>query len=245
VEALPPHRTTFRPLGQRVRDWITWFGTARLVVTALSVLAVGGGAYWLVRVPAPSVESSLPRAGGAGQSGSAGSVGSGSGSRPPNTVVSDDGAPTTTQATVVVVHVAGAVAVPGVYRLPAGARVIDAVAAAGGAAAGARLDAINLATPLRDGDRLYVPLAREVPAVVPGVSSSSGEGASGGAQGPVNLNTATLEQLQTLPGVGPATAAAIVSHRERNGPFASVEALGDVHGIGPAKLDVLRPLVSI
>jgi competence protein ComEA len=132
-----------------------------------------------------------------------------------------------------------------VYRLPAGARVIDAVAAAGGAAAGARLDAINLATPLRDGDRLYVPLAREVPAVVPGVSSSSGEGASGGAQGPVNLNTATLEQLQTLPGVGPATAAAIVSHRERNGPFASVEALGDVHGIGPAKLDVLRPLVSI
>jgi competence protein ComEA len=147
----------------------------------------------------------------------------------------------------IVVHVAGAVMVPGIHRLPAAARVADAVLAAGGLAPDAHADAINLAATLHDGDRVYVPRVSEgvaVPVGVTGTTSGTG-GGSGEPPGPVSINAATIDELDALPGVGPATAAAIVAHREQFGPFSSIEGLADVRGIGPAKLDAIRALISL
>ncbi len=140
-----------------------------------------------------------------------------------------------------VVHVAGAVTAPGLVEVPAGARVADAVAAAGGFSPDADRSALNLAEPLADGVRVLVPRVGEV-AVVPGIS---GAGPERSVDRPIDLNRATADQLDELPGVGPATAAAIVEHRERNGPFASVEDLESVPGIGPAKLERIRDHVSV
>ncbi|MGH9228428.1 MAG: helix-hairpin-helix domain-containing protein, partial [Acidimicrobiales bacterium] len=149
----------------------------------------------------------------------------------------------TAVATELVVHVAGAVVSPGVRRLPPGSRVIDALDAAGGALPDADLPRINLAAPLVDGEQVYVPKPGEQPPVVAG----AGTGAAGGpVPGPlVDLNTATAELLDTLPGVGPSTAAAIIAHRDENGPFTAVDQLLDVRGIGEAKLEQLRDLVSV
>ncbi len=146
-----------------------------------------------------------------------------------------------------VVHIAGAVTVPGVVRLGAGTRVVDAVTAAGGLRADADPDRVNLAAPLTDGQRIVVPIiGQPAPAeVVPtGPSGTSGPGQQGVA-GPVDLNTADAAALEELPGVGPATSAAILAHREAEGPFSSVEDLIDVRGIGEAKLDALRDLVVV
>ena len=143
-----------------------------------------------------------------------------------------------------VVHVAGEVAVPGVYVLDAGARVGDAVAAAGGAAAGADLDRLNLAAVVADGDRVYVPAMGEPVPTALGVESAGGgdgQGPTGGEAAPIDLNTASPVQLEDLPGVGPATAEAIVAGR----PYATVDQLLDVRGIGPAKLEDLRPRVTV
>lgn len=151
----------------------------------------------------------------------------------------------TTTATIVVVHVAGCVHHPDVYQLPAGARVIDAVKAAGGALAAARLDALNLARLLTDGEQIYVPTAAEAGAGGAAGAAQGGGGASGAvAGGKINLNTATAEQLDTLPGVGPATAKKIVDDRTANGPFASVADLQRVSGIGAKKVDSLKDLVT-
>jgi competence protein ComEA len=141
----------------------------------------------------------------------------------------------------VTVHVAGAVASPGVYRLRQGARVDDAVRRAGGATKRADLSAVNLAAQLEDGRQILVPLrvARG------GSAASGGAGAAGAAPAKVNLNTATAEQLDTLSGVGPATAAKILAHREQHGSFGSVEELGDVPGIGERRLEALRELVTV
>ena len=141
------------------------------------------------------------------------------------------------------VHVAGAVAAPGVYVLPAGARVVDAIAAAGGALPDGDPDALNLAAPVADGDRIAVGTAGAPTAVGGGGISHAVAGSA--PAGPLDVNTASAEQLDALPGVGPATAAAIVAHREANGPFASVDDLEEVRGIGPAKLDALRGLVTV
>jgi competence protein ComEA len=152
------------------------------------------------------------------------------------------------------VHVTGAVAVPGVYALPPGSVVDDAVRVAGGAAAEADLDRLNLARLLKDGDQVLVPAAGATPpARVESAAGGGAEPAAGGAEpaapaastGPINVNTATQEELEALPGIGPALAARIVEHRNQHGPFASVEALVDVSGIGPAKLDVIRDLVRV
>lgn len=140
----------------------------------------------------------------------------------------------------IVVHVAGAVRRPGLVELPAGARVADAVAGGGGPTADADLDRVNLATVLEDADHVAVPRFGEEP---PAVSAPAGTDAA--AAGPLDLNRADVAALETLPGVGPATAAAIVAHREEHGPFASVTALDEVPGIGPAKLDRLRDLVTV
>jgi competence protein ComEA len=145
-----------------------------------------------------------------------------------------------------IVHVAGAVQVPGLVEVPDGARVADALAVAGGPLPTADLARVNLAEKLGDGARLYVPAHGEV-APPPVVSGPSGAGGAAGPSpsAPLDLNAATADELDELPGIGPATAAAIVSHRDANGPFPSVDALADVRGIGPAKLDALRELVRV
>lgn len=134
------------------------------------------------------------------------------------------------------VHVVGAVRRPGLYRLRADARIDDAVRRAGGATRNADLALVNLAAPLADGAQVVVP--RRQPA------GPQGSGSVGPAEGPVHLNTATLEQLDALPGVGPATAQRILDYRQENGAFSTVDELDAVSGIGPARLEQLRDLVA-
>jgi competence protein ComEA len=233
---LPPRPLPPRGPVSTARDWLRWIGTARLMASAVSVVIVVGGAVWLLRAPAPATEASIPRA---------------HGSVPPITLAPPvTTAPPTTEPppqAALVVDVAGAVARSGVYELAPSARVIDAVTAAGGPVADADLDALNLAAPLLDGQRVYVPHAGEVdPADVPsGPPAVAGDSGPAAPRGPVDLNTATAADLETLPGVGPATAAAIVDDRMRNGPFASVDDLERVPGIGPAKLAALRDQVTV
>ncbi|UTI62407.1 helix-hairpin-helix domain-containing protein [Paraconexibacter antarcticus] len=166
----------------------------------------------------------------------------------------------------VVVHVAGAVRRPGVYRLKDGDRVADAVARAGGGTRHADLDAVNLAAKARDGVQILVPrraptggaaasTATAVPlpgGAAPGTAAGAAAGAvAAGSPGPaaatpvVDLNTATEQQLETLDGVGPATAAKILQYRQANGPFRSVDDLEQVPGIGPKKLAAIRPGVRV
>lgn len=154
-------------------------------------------------------------------------------------------APSTPPVTVTV-HVAGQVANPGVYAVPAGGRVADAVIAAGGTASEADIEQLNLAARLSDGERIYVPRKGEAPpAVAPASAPGSATKAGGTPAGPVDLNTATAEQLEALPGVGPATSKAILTYRGNHGRFRSVTELLEVPGIGPAKLEALRPLVKV
>jgi competence protein ComEA len=139
------------------------------------------------------------------------------------------------------VHVAGAVRHPGLYELPDGSRVNDAVRAAGGPAKDADLDALNLAAKVKDGDKVLVPAKGAGPdAQVP-----TAGGPAAGASAVINLNTATLDQLETLPGVGPATAQKIIAYRSDHGGFRSVDDLLNVPGIGPRKLDQIRPHVTV
>lgn len=133
----------------------------------------------------------------------------------------------------VVVDVTGAVARPGVYRLPVGARVTDAVQRAGGAARGALLEAINLAARLADGQQVVVPKRG------PGGAPLATAGATS-EDGPISLGTATVEQLDTIDGIGPVTAQDIVDFRDEHGGLSSVEQLDQVSGIGPATMEALR-----
>lgn len=143
----------------------------------------------------------------------------------------------------VTVHVAGEVKKPGVFTLPAGSRITDAVQAAGGFTNDADASALNLAQPLGDGEQVKVPRVGQEPETPQDTESGATDGAGSG--GKINLNTASEQELQDLPGVGPATSAAIVQHREENGRFESVEQLDDVPGIGPAILERLTPLVTV
>ena len=139
-------------------------------------------------------------------------------------------------------HVAGAVRRPGVYRLPAGSRALDAVERAGGATRRADLDALNLAALLVDGERIVVP--RKVPAGVAAAGGAAGGSARHAPPAIVHLNGATPEALDALPGVGPALAERIVAFGRENGGFRSVDDLQEVPGIGPARLEALRGLVA-
>ena len=142
----------------------------------------------------------------------------------------------------ILVHVVGAVRRPGVYRLPASARGLDALRVAGGAARRADLAGLNLAAPLSDGQQVVVPLQGQTPAPTSGAAAARpGKGSS--PQGPVHLSTADAAALDALPGVGPATAARIIAWREGHGAFRSVDDLLEVPGIGPAKLEALRDQV--
>jgi competence protein ComEA len=140
-----------------------------------------------------------------------------------------------------VVQVAGAVRHPGVYELAAGDRVQDAVRRAGGPAKRGDVDAINLAAPVQDGTRIVVP--EKAPAGA-APAATAGADAAVAPAAPIDLNSATEEQLETLDGVGPATAAKILAYRQEHGGFRSVDDLGQVPGIGPKKLAALRDHVS-
>ena len=142
---------------------------------------------------------------------------------------------------VLVVHVVGEVRRPGLYRLRDGSRIADAVRRAGGARRGADLAALNLAAPLVDGIQVLVPSRAAV-----GGLSSTGAGTGGGATtaSAVSLSSATVEELDELPGVGPITAQKIVDYRAEHGPFGSVDDLDAVPGIGPTRIEQLRDLVT-
>ena len=159
---------------------------------------------------------------------------------------------TSTTTSLVAVHAAGAVARPGVYLLPVGARVDDVLAAAGGAAADADLDSVNLAEGVVDGERVAFPRFGQPAPTITAPTRASTPAASGADRSaasttvaPVDLNTASSAELDLLPGVGPATAAAIIEFRVRNGRFRTVTQLLDVPGIGDAKLAALKPRVRV
>jgi competence protein ComEA len=157
--------------------------------------------------------------------------------------------PTPGEDSPVVVHVVGAVARPGVVELPAHARVGDALEAAGGPQSDADTDGVNLARTLVDGEQIRVPRdGEEPPAVLPDAGGTGDAGGAGHAEDAaplLDLNTADLEQLQTLQGIGPVTAQAILDHREAVGRFGSVEELLDVTGIGDATLAAIRDAVTV
>ena len=144
-----------------------------------------------------------------------------------------------------VVHVAGAVRRPGVYRMRAGARVDDAVMRAGGPRRRADLSALNLAAELEDGRQVLVPLRASAVTAAGGTAPAAAASASAGATVPINLNTATIDQLDELDGIGPATAQQIIDYRDANDGFGSIEELDQVPGIGEARLATLREKVRL
>ncbi|NNE95285.1 MAG: ComEA family DNA-binding protein [Acidimicrobiales bacterium] len=145
-------------------------------------------------------------------------------------------APVGREPAVLLVHVTGAVRSPGVYELQAGDRVFDAIERAGGSSPAGQPDRLNLAAPVADGMQIRVPVEGEPVAVVDAETSGAG---------PVDLNTATAAQLEGLPGIGPATAAAILDYRDQVGAFGAVSDLLGVRGIGEAKLAALEDLVVV
>jgi competence protein ComEA len=239
-------------LADLVAAWDLTPGRLAAAVVALGLVAVV--AWRLLAPPAPPPEVRLPFAeqsatGPAADPASGESPSASRGGRTgPSAAPASSSAPASsagagTGAEVVVVHVVGAVGAPGVQRLPAGSRAVDAVAAAGGMVPEADLAALNLAAVLIDGQQLYVPRVGEVPPAA--VPPAAGSAAQSGPAVPVDLNSATLDELDELPGIGPTTAQAILDHREQNGPFSTVEELLDVRGIGDAKLEQLRDLVAV
>ena len=212
------------------------FPRAAIGTAILAVLVAAAALLVVTRPPADVVidEVGVIDAGAAGQGGT------------------ESEAPASAPRTLVI-EVAGAVLHPGVYHLPAGARIGDALAAAGGY--GPAVDALladrqlNLAAPVRDGDEVRVPARGEAPAeasVVVGATAAGGNAAQGGNDGAglVDLNHATAEQLDTLPGVGPATAAKTIAAREEK-PFASVDELVARKVVGPTTLEKLRQRVTV
>jgi competence protein ComEA len=153
---------------------------------------------------------------------------------------------TVTEAPLIYVQVAGAVLRPGVYRVSPEARAFQAVLQAGGFTEEADQQAVPLAARMSDGCRLYIPRRGET-ATGPVLSAdpAAGGGKEAPASGPISLNSATLEELDALPGIGPALAKQIIAYREKQGPFTSIDQLGEVSGIGPSKLEQLRPLVGL
>ena len=234
-------------------DRIKWFGVSRLIGSVVSVVFVGVAGWWLVRVPPPPPEVNLSFA----------STTVAASSPAANDGGANIGGATVATPQTITVHVAGAVNNPGVYRLRYGSRINDAVAAAGGATTTANLDAINLATVLNEGEQIYVPKRGEKPHTITGrpqvgggatggASNGGAGGVNGGATGvnggalsTININLASVVELEQLPGVGPATAKAIVGYREKNGAFQRVEDLLKVRGIGPAKLSEILPRARV
>lgn len=208
----------------RVVSWVKFVGPLKVAASAFGIVVAGAIGWMLVRPSQPGAEATL-------------------GTLAPSTAVqtgaSDSSPPPGSRVTV---HVAGAVRSPGVYEVDLGARVVDAMTAAGGPLPRAAIDVVNLAAPVTDGERIYLPAVGEV--VDPVAMSSGADASSSSSTALVNVNTATAEQLDTLPGVGPSTAAAIIARRDEIGRFVSEDDLLSVPGIGPAKVDALRGLLA-
>ena len=222
-----------------------WFASVRadpgragvLALGVLAVLAVLVTVFTLVQAgPAPVVSAKLPPV-------------------QPVSTTAASGTAAAPGPQAVVVSVVGLVRTPGLVTLAPGARVADALSAAGGALDGADNVGLNLARRLADGEQVLVGIGA-VPGGPPALGSSVGGGAPESGPGPpaapgrpsgetLDLNAATVAELDTLPGVGPVTAAAIVAWRDKNGRFTDVEQLGEVDGIGPTRLDRLRDLVRV
>ena len=206
------------------------------LATAVVVSAIGGQATHQVITPGGG--PSPGGAAGGGAAGVAATPGAAATGGNPTDPASAPGA-------IIFVHVLGAVRRPGLFQLGVGARVMDAVAAAGGLTETADPAGTNLARRLSDGEQLYLPQVGEVPAGPPPVSG--GAGAAGGAASgqKVNLNTATVAELDTLPRIGPLMAQRIIDYREANGPFAGVDDLRSVTGIGDKTFEGLKDLVTV
>ena len=193
----------------------------RLILGGLALVAVLLlGARFLVRAGTAAAPVAPPIVGAAGSADAAGF-----------------GAPAA-GATRLVVYVVGAVRRPGLYRLPPGSRVADAVARAGGTTRRADPAALNLAAPIADGEQVLVPA--QLPRAV---AAAQGAPVPGMPTGPIQLSAATAEQLDSLPGIGPVTAQKIIDYRTAHGAFRSVDDLDDIPGIGPARVEQLRGLV--
>jgi len=229
-------------LADRVR---AWRGDARVGAVVLACVAVAAGVAWFRAGIAPSAPSAAASSTSSRSSFPTTSY--------PRAFASTLPATTSTGVRAIVIDVVGAVRSPGVVSLSADARVIDAIRAAGGATATADLARLNLAAKLDDGARVAVPqFGQPPPAVDPGAVSGNPGGTTDPAGGapasagtPIDVNTATVAQLETLPGIGPTLAGAIVQERARNGPFRSVDDLNRVPGIGDGRLAQLRDLVTV
>jgi len=219
----------------RVRDLR---GDPRVGIAALLVVALAAGFMWYRLGAGDSGEASPTRRAPSVSAPTAGAAAVGSST--PNGTTSG----ATKKGERATVHVAGAVAKPGVYDLDAGARVIDAIEAAGGGAPDADLNRLNLAAKIADGQRVLVQRVGE--AAPPG-SAAPGGGAAGSADPSalVSLNGATQAELEALPGIGPTLAEAIITERERRGGFRSVNELRDVRGIGEKRFADLKDKVTI
>ena len=188
-----------------------------IVLTGTLLLVAGSIGFFLMRYQRPAPIEIVPPA-------------------PTNTP-----APTATPGPIRV-YVSGAVVAPEVYDLPPGSIGRDALDAAGGPADDADLDAVNLAQPLADGMQFYVPHEGEA---APPISEPDNTPPTPAIVYPLNLNTATQLELESLPGIGPVTAESIIAYREQNGPFPSIEAIQNVNGIGPATFDDLKELITV
>jgi competence protein ComEA len=230
---LPPERPR-----ARVGAVLAGAGRQRVAVALLVLAAVlVGGVVWVRASPRPIGPAT-------GQGAAAGGLAGDQDAAAPPDQTLPRAAPDTSAAagssTQLAVHVAGHVRHPGLVRLPAGSRVEDAIHAAGGATSGANLDAINLARKLTDGEQVLVPGPGDpAPQPAPGATTAPGVPAA-----PLDLNTATLEQLDTLPGVGEVTAGRIVAYRTAH-PFTSVDELLEVPGIGQRRFEQLKDLVTV
>ena len=150
----------------------------------------------------------------------------------------------------VAVHVVGAVPRPGLYEFAEGARVQDAVDAAGGLLTSANVDAVNLAALLTDGEQLNIPYKdgaapTEDPNALSLPSSETETPTGPENQDLININTASLEELDSLPGIGPTTAQRIIDYRDTNGPFTTIDEIMDVSGIGPSTFDEIKDLITV
>lgn len=209
-----------------LQHWIAFVGVRRLLGSLAGVVIALGAAWFVVRPSSPPVELVLP-------------------SVSTSVVVTSGGD--------VHVHVVGAVKRPGVYTLPSASRVVDAVAAAGGSLQNADLEGINMAQTLMDSEQVLIPFRRVsrpritvAPRLKPQPRITSTTIVAGSQTSKmVNINTATAMQLETLTGVGPATAKAIISYRTSKGAFTKVEDLLNVPGIGPSKLAAMRNEISV
>ncbi|MGA1404929.1 MAG: helix-hairpin-helix domain-containing protein [Ilumatobacteraceae bacterium] len=221
-----------------LRRLFVWWGWQRVVAAVFGVPLAVFAVWWMVRAPAPPVESQIPYA---PATSAAPDVGRAALATPDvGALLTPVALPTPVASLTIVVHVVGAVAEPGVYELPVGARGDDAVRAAGGLTSQADVRAVNLALQLGDGEQLVIPRKGET-------LSPAGSRSPSGVSAPrlVNINRASVAELDQLPGVGQSTARAIVEHRERHGPYATVDDLLAVRGIGPAKLAEMRAMVSV